>query len=98
MRSRRQDPAELPTPAPCAHAIVTWQGESAPACMWGRGEPWPPFPGDAYGTPEGDAMEAAHREHFYYVNLKSVPRAELLDPFGNQVERRPFEETLPERP
>ena len=82
---KRVELESMPTPAPCAHPIVTWHGVSAPACMWGTSD-GPPFPRAAYGTPTGDTMERAYRDHFRWEAMRRVPRAEVLDPDG----RHPF--------
>lgn len=84
---KRSDAATAPIPAPCGHPSVTFGGETAPACLWGRDLP---FPSKARGTSEEEAVSAAQQEHMMWVGLKSTPRPDLLDPFGRPWDRRPF--------
>ncbi len=85
---RKRTIIESVTPKPCGHDVITFEGQTAPACLWGRGEPLAIPSG-----PEGEAMNAARKKHYTYdENAHRVPRPEVLDPYGEPwpTTRRPL--------
>lgn len=84
MRKRTQDEGSAPEPRPFGHPLVTIDGETAPARLWGKTEALA-IPLDAGGTPEGAPIEAADEEYFTWVTsprLDFVECPELLRPDG----------------
>lgn len=80
MRKRSTQPSAT-APKACGHPDITVDGNSAPACMWGRPETFP-IPSGA----EGATMREAHFEHFYWdwSSGRSILRVrpEMLGPDG----------------
>ena len=77
---KRADPTVI-VPKPCGHPVVTYNGQTAPACLWGSIEALAIPSG-----PEGDALAKAHFEHFFYdwSSGRSILRVrpEMLGPDG----------------
>ncbi len=79
MRKRIEAEDKKPEPRLCEHPLITWKGETTYACLFGEAIP---FDLDAIGTPEGDAIEAAHSEHFEFrqPGFQYVEHEDLLWP------------------
>lgn len=92
---RREPPQTERQPAPCGHEVVTFEGESAPACLWGQ-PGYPPLPLGALDLPVFAVMERSSREHWERSKKPGqfwTLRADLLDPFGDPygVAPRPWQ-------
>lgn len=92
MRKRTVETPAI-VPAPCGHPVITFDGETAPACLWGRPGYPPAFA--AIDTEVFTQMEAASQEHIGWQGLRRVARPELLDPFGQPWLLDPFGQRRP---
>ncbi len=77
MRKRIADLATV-APKPCTHPLVTFDGVSQFACLWGYSEAFAIPTG-----PAGDEMDKARREHHAWgADTRQHVRADLLGPSG----------------